>query len=718
MKNSRIRERHRFLGTTTFLISLCVCTGAAAQATNEGTSLDTIEARGANSGGDVGYLAKRTSTATKTDTPLIDVPQSITVVNKEQIKDTNAQKMEDVIRYVPGVNWHQGENNRDQVVIRGQSSTADFFVNGMRDDAQVYRDLYNAERVEVLKGPNAMIFGRGGGGGVVNRVLKEADGQTIRDVVVQGGMFDNKRVSSDLGGKINDQFAVRLNGVYENSDSFRDFVHLKRYGVNPTVTWTPWANTRVKLSYEYFNDWRTADRGIPSQNGRPYPTDPSTFFGNPDISYTKAASNIATAMVEHEFNKAFSVKSQTRFQDTKRFYQNVYPGSAVNSSNQLTLSAYNNENDRQNLFNQTDWTLKLNTGPVLHTIVTGTEVGKQVSNNARYSGFFNANNSTTSPLVDASDPSVFLGVDFRGQASDARNRTELQISSVYVQDQIELTRWLQVIGGVRFQRFDLDYINLNTQNAAFGQQFNRVDNLTAPRAGVVLKPVDNLSFYISWSRSFLPASGDQFNALNSNSILLQPEQFTNKEVGVKWDITPALAFTAAAFRLDRENTPIRNDNGTVDAAGHSRVDGQEVSLAGRVTDKWQMTAGYAHLDARFLTDTSNSTGTVAALAGAKVAFVPEHTFSLWNRYDFTENWGAGVGVIKQTSYFANANNEVSVPGFTRVDGALYWTINKQFSAQLNVENLFGAKYFSSADGNNNISPGSPRAARVVVTGHF
>lgn len=716
MKNSCIRERRRVLGTTTFLISLCgFYAGAVAQ---EATTLDPIEARGANSGGDVGYLAKRTSTATKTDTPLIDVPQSVTVVNKEQIKDTNAQKMEDVIRYVPGVNWHQGENNRDQVVIRGQSSTADFFVNGMRDDAQIYRDLYNAERVEVLKGPNAMIFGRGGGGGVVNRVLKEADGTTIREFVVQGGMFGNARVSSDVGGKVNDQFAVRLNSVYENSDSFRDFVDLKRYGVNPTFTWTPAADTRVKLSYEYFNDWRTADRGIPSQSGRPYSTAPSTFFGNPDISYTKAASNIATAMIEHEFNQAFSVKSQTRFQDTKRFYQNVYPGSAVSTATDtLTLSAYNNTNDRQNLFNQTDWTLKMNTGPVMHTIVTGTEFGRQKSHNERFAGFFD-NNTTTSDPISASDPTVYMGVDFRGQASDARNRTNLLISSVYVQDQIELTRWLQVIGGVRFQRFNLDYINLNTQNAAFGQQFNRVDDLTAPRVGVVLKPVDNLSFYVSWSRSYLPASGDQFNALNANSVLLKPEQFTNKEVGVKWDITPALAFTAAAFRLDRENTPIRDDNGTVNAAGHSRVDGQEVSLAGRVTDKWQMTAGYAHLDARFLTDTSNSTGTVAALAGATVPFVPEHTFSLWNRYDFTENWGAGVGVIHQTSYFANANNEVNVPGFTRVDGALYWTINKTFSAQVNAENLFGAKYFSSADGNNNISPGSPRAVRGVVTAHF
>ncbi|MEP7031587.1 MAG: TonB-dependent receptor plug domain-containing protein, partial [Pseudolabrys sp.] len=180
--------------------------------------MDTIDVTG-NSDATVGYLATRSSTATKTDTPLRDVPQSVSVMTKQQIQDIGAQKMEDVVRYVPGVVWHQGENNRDQVVIRGQSSTADFFVNGMRDDAQYFRDLYNTERVEILKGPNAMIFGRGGGGGVLNRVMKEADGVTRREVTVQGGSFNDGRVSTDAGGKVNETFAARLNAVYEQSDS-------------------------------------------------------------------------------------------------------------------------------------------------------------------------------------------------------------------------------------------------------------------------------------------------------------------------------------------------------------------------------------------------------------------------------------------------------------------------------------------------------------------
>ena len=235
-----------------------------------------------NAGGDIGYHPSSTSTATKTNTPLRNIPQAITVITKQQVQDIGAQRIEDAVRYVPGVNWHQGEGNRDQLVIRGQSSTADFFVNGMRDDGQIYRDLYNTERLEFLKGPNAMIFGRGGGGGVLNRVLKEADGVPINEWKVQTGSYNNARVSGDVGGKITDNLYARINGVFEDTDSYRDYAHMQRGGVNPTLTWLATPLTKVKLSYEYFHDERTADRGIPSFNGLPYAgATANQFFGNP-----------------------------------------------------------------------------------------------------------------------------------------------------------------------------------------------------------------------------------------------------------------------------------------------------------------------------------------------------------------------------------------------------------------------------------------------------
>jgi catecholate siderophore receptor len=712
VRHFRSRQGFQFLAATTVLTASAI--GAHAQT----TQLDTInvEADSPNQGS---YTVPRTSTATKTDTPLRDIPQSITVVTKKQAQDIGAQKLEDVVRYVPGVNWHQGENNRDQIVIRGQSSTADFFVNGMRDDGQVFRDLYNAERIELLKGPNAMIFGRGGGGGVLNRVMKEADGLRINEWRIQGGAYDNFRVSTDVGGKVSENFAGRLNAVYEDTNSYRNFFHMRREGLNPTFTWRPTAATTIKLSYEYFHDVRTADRGIPSQMGYPYANAaPSTFFGNPAVSFTPATQNILMAVVEHDFQNGLKVKNQTRFADYKRFYQNVYPGSAVSvATDTLTLAAYNNQNDRQNLFNQTDWTYKLNLGTTRHTLLFGTEFGQEKSANTRFTGFFGNGTATSNP-VPASNPVSYGVVDFRGQASDGRNFTKLNLAAVYGQDQIELTRWLQLIGGIRFDQFDLNYVNLNGQSASFGQTFARVDYLTSPRIGVVVKPVEPLSLYGSYSVSYLPASGDQFGTLTAVSSLLKPEKFTNKEVGAKWDVTPALAFTAAYFRLDRENTPIRDNTNVAIAAGASRVDGAELGLAGRLTKQWQITAGYANLHARYLTDTSSAAGVLAARAGNHVPFTPVHTYSMWNRYDFDDTWGVGLGVISQTEYYANADNQVHVPGFTRIDGAVFWRLNQNIRAQLNVENLFGAKYYPSADSNNNITIGSPRAARAVLIANF
>ena len=281
---------------------------------------------------------------------------------------------------------------------------------------------------------------------------------------------------------------------------------------------------------------------------------------------------------------------------------------------------------------------------------------------------------------------------------------------------MELTRWLQIIGGVRFDRFDLDYVNLNAQNpATLGQTFNRVDNLTSPRIGVVVKPVDQVSLYTSYSVSYLPASGDQFNTLTPGLVSAAPEKFVNKEVGVKWDVTARLAFTAAAYELNRTNSrfPDPVNAGFFILSGATQTRGFETSLAGYIMDNWQMTVGYAYTDARVVGATST-----IILPGNRVALVPYNQFSVWNRYDFNENWGAGLGVISMGNFYASSDDTVLLPAYIRVDGAIFYKLNRNLRAQLNVENVFGARYYPTADGNNNITPGSPRAARVSITATY
>ena len=217
----------------------------------------------------IGQRDTHVRTATKTDTPLKDVPQAVSVVTKERIDDQGMRSITDVMRAVPGASVASGEGHRDTIILRGQNSTADFFVDGIRDDVQYYRGLYNLDRVEVLKGPNAMIFGRGGGGGVVNRVTKKADGSRGAGAILAldshgawvGAVDAQTPLAGDLSG--------RVNAVYETFDSFRDHVDGRRIGLNPTLGWHPGKDTRIDLSYEYSNDDRVIDRGIPSQNGRP-----------------------------------------------------------------------------------------------------------------------------------------------------------------------------------------------------------------------------------------------------------------------------------------------------------------------------------------------------------------------------------------------------------------------------------------------------------------
>ncbi|MFL6215188.1 MAG: TonB-dependent siderophore receptor [Blastocatellia bacterium] len=652
------------------------------------------------------YGAMAISSATKTLTPLRDVPQSVTVVTHEQIKDQQMLSLGDVVRYVPGVTAHQGENNRDQIIFRGNSSSADFFVNGVRDDVQYYRDLYNLDSIEVLRGPNAMIFGRGGGGGVINRVTKEAGSAPLHEITLLGGSYGSKRVAVDFDQPLNKLLALRLNGVAEQSSSFRDFVNLERYGINPTATLMPGQQTRITLSYENFRDRRVADRGITSWQGKPADVPISTFFGNPDESRVRALVNLGSVAIEHQAGH-LNIRNRTQFGGYDRFYQNFVPGAVTADHSQVSLSAYNNATHRFNVFNQTDLTYSLSTGRVRHGLLGGVEFGRQLTDNFRNTGFFN--NTATSILAPLDNPTIHTPMTFRQSATDADNHLKTDVAAAYVQDQIELSRTIQVVAGLRFDRFDLQYRNNRT-----GENLRRTDHLVSPRLGVIFKPMARLSVYGNYGVSYLPSSGDQFSSLTTITQQVKPEKFNNYEVGVKWDINRSLSFTTAAYRLNRTNTRATdpNDPTRIVQTGSQRSNGYEVGLNGNVTKAWKVTGGYAYQDA-FI-----SSATIAAHAGAQVAQVPHHTFSLWNNYQVIARLGAGLGLIHRSDMFAAVDNKVTLPGYTRADAAIFFRLTERLRLQANVENLLDRKYYLNADNNTNISPGSPRAIRVGLTARF
>jgi len=394
------------------------------------------------------------------------------------------------------------------------------------------------------------------------------------------------------------------------------------------------------------------------------------------------------------------------FGDYRKFYQNIYPNSFNAVTGRVALAGYNNRNDRKNLFSQTDLVWDKRLGGVDQTLLLGFEIGHERSRNKRLTAAFISPSSV--PVVD---PTVDATVIFSSLASDADNRVTADVAAVYAQEQIRPTRWLEIVAGLRFDSFRVD---VNDLRAVGGGRFARRDNLWSPRLGVVLKPNDRLSLYASYSRSYLPQSGDQFSGLTSITDGLKPERFDNYEVGAKLQLPGGLLATAALYRLDRANTragdPLNPANTVLTGAQRSR--GLELGLERSISNRWLVSAGYA-LQKAELTKT-----TTAAPAGREVPLVPRHAFSLWNRYDFSKQIGAGLGVIARSKSYTTISNAVTLPGYARIDAALYYKLPHGLEAQLNVENMLGAHYFAAANSDNNIAPGAPRTVKASLGYRF
>ena len=281
-----------------------------------------------------------------------------------------------------------------------------------------------------------------------------------------------------------------------------------------------------------------------------------------------------------------------------------------------------------------------------------------------------------------------------------------KVAAVYLQDQIELSPQWQAILGLRYDDFRVDLHNNRN-----GADFRSDDGLLSPRAGLVFKPIDNVSLYASYSKAYQPRAGDQLASLSASNAALDPETFRNREIGAKWDIRPELQASIAVYKLDRGNVAVTDP---ADATRMILVDGQtakgvELGIAGRITDAWQLMGGYA-----WQTGEITTTQSATAIAGNRLAQLPKNTASLWNRYDFNPTVGVGLGIIHRGAIFASVDNAVALPAFTRFDAAVYWTLNPALQVQLNIENLGDKRYFASANSNNNISPGAPRSAWVSI----
>jgi catecholate siderophore receptor len=650
--------------------------------------------------------------ATKTGTPLLDTPQSVTTLSRAQLDDQGVEQLNDALRYVPGVTLGQGEGHRDQIVLRGQSTTADFYLDGLRDDAQYYRPLYNTERVEVLKGANALLFGRGGGGGVINRESKEPNLDRAQSTVAGGvDSFGAWSLSGDFNQPFSAGAALRLNATYETFANHRDVYDGHFIGLAPTLKASLSERTTLVLAYEYVEDRRITDRGVPSLGGVPIAGFDQTFFGDPVINHSEVTAHIARTRIEHEFSDSLSANFTGSYATTDKFYGNVLPSAATATT--VTLTGYNNGIQRSNWIGQSNLVWKGATGPLRHTLLLGFEAADQDTANIRSDARFAApaGSPTASTTVPLARRLTLPAVSFTAPTNNSTSH--VRALSAYIQDQIELGEHLQIIGGVRYDDFRISSINL--VNGFAGQ---RQDGKWSPRLGLILKPQPNISIYASYAKSFLPQAGDQFTVLAANTASLAPEEFRNLEAGVKWDLGGSLSFTSAVFQIDRSNTRVPDPaiSGFFLQGGKSRVRGFEAALSGKILPEWQLTIGYAHQQGEIRAPIASGTTTIPA--GRKLDKLPRDQITAWTRYDLTPKLGLGLGLVHQARQFATISNEVRLPGFTRLDAALYYDLSDRLALQLNVENLTDAHYFPTAHTDNNISTGEPINARITVRVKF
>ena len=375
----------------------------------------------------------------------------------------------------------------------------------------------------------------------------------------------------------------------------------------------------------------------------------------------------------------------------------------------VSISAYNNAQRRKNAFNQTDLNWKVQTGSIAHTILVGMEFGRQETDNVRLDGRFGGAASVTVPV---SNPRTTTPVTFV-QGTGATNKGVADVMAFYAQNQIEITPEWQLIAGIRYDDFKMRFHDRRPGQGRIWTQ----DGLWSPRVGLVYKPEENLSFYGSYSLSYQPRAGAQLNSLATGASAagnpaFEPEKFVNYEIGSKWDVLPNLSLTGALFLLERSNVVVPHPT----LAGQGiLIDGQntkgiEVGLTGNITDQWSVVGAYSYQLGK---SRATATGPYTYLAN-----LPEHTFSVWNRYDFDSAWGAALGLIHQGSRYTTTSNAVSMNGYARVDAALYYKLNENWSAQLNVENITDNYYYEFGHNDTNITPSAPRAVRFSITTNF
>ena len=636
------------------------------------------------------------SSLSKFPVPLKDTPQSITIVPEKLIQEQAGTTLRDALRNVPGITATAGEGGGaqgDVFILRGFNARNDMFIDGVRDSGSYFRDSFNFDAVEVLKGPSSTFFGRGSTGGIINQVSKGLRLDPSYNGIFSGGAGPLFRGTVDVNQPLSQVLpntALRINLMAHGDDVVgRDKIELRRQGFAPSIAFGLGTPTQITLSYLLQHEDNIPDYGFPYINGAPLRTDRDTFYGLTKEDHEKTLVNVGTLRLDHRFNDIFNLRNTLRYSHVDR--DSAVTNATVVLPNTITRSRPQRDTQESILSNQTDLTAKFDTFGFKHTATTGLEVSRETFDLVRW--------ASTGPNTTINHPNNNALPNPKVLAADSDTRA---IGFGYfAADQIKLNQYFDIVGGVRWDYFDTD-----VKDDFLDDRRKQVDKAWSYRGGLVFHPTPSQSYYFSYGTSFNPSA--EGIALSPATNGTPPEKNQIFEVGAKIEFFEgALNLQSAVFRIDKTNarTPNPLDDTLPNVVtGKQRSQGFEIGATGRVLPGLNVFGGYTFLDTEILEDT------VTANIGNEIQNVPKHSATLWTTYDFLEKWQVGGGPTYVGSRYSNNANANRVPGFVRWDSTVAYQITKNIQLRVNAINLTNQLYFDSISG----SKAVPAAGRTIL----
>jgi catecholate siderophore receptor len=685
------------------------------------------------------YAPGVSTVGNKTPTPIRDIPQSVTVINRAVMEAQGAASLADVVRNVPGITLGAAEGGTigNNINLRGFTARTDLYLDGVRDRGQYYRDIFALDAIEVLKGPSSMLFGRGSTGGVINQVSKVPSLTPFNEISVMAGTQPSVRTTVDMNQPLSETSAFRVSIMGQDVHSTRDVMQNQDYGIAPSLRFGVGTPTEITLSALITHNHDMPDYGLPPVNGQPANVDRHTFYGLTDERTIQDVDSFS-ARIQHRFSPTMTLRNQTQYSgygiDAREsgpsvvgtILGGIFTPIAGGSTNGNTTSAPLNQlfvglgsHDRKiwdsSLYNQTDLISEFTTGTIKHTLLTGLEVGRDTYSNQAYSRFTPglATAPGTIPLIIV-EPLVDPAYQSTPAAATTAQGNLAQAGATtvapYVNDTLEFSKQWKLVAGVRFDRYDAGITN-SVPTATTPGSASQLINFTSVRTGLIYQPDEVQSYYVSYGTSFNPSL--ETLTVTNGTQALPPEKNRSYEAGAKWDLLGGnLSLTSALFEVEKYNARTQISPGIFDLTGDVRVDGFEVGAAGRITQRWQVLAGYTYLNAKIVNASDGTQGNIPAN-------VPTSSSSLWTTYNLTREWEAGGGLTYMSNRFANNQNVVSVGNYLRVDATIAYHQPK-YDIRLNLFNLADRLNFEQlipSDGGRSV-PGIGRTALLSVTYRF